>query len=83
MIVVSVHTIEKTLYEGMADAIQLPGIDGELGIVSLHIPLLSLLKSGIIHIYHRGAQNTEIRIWGGFVEIQPESRVVVLADTSL
>ena len=78
---ISIHTIEKTLYEGTADAIQLPGTDGELGVLAMHQPLISSLKRGTIRLHSvKGGETTQIPINGGFVEIQPESKVVVLAD---
>ena len=79
---ISVYTIEKTLFEGTADAIQLPGMDGELGVLTMHQPLTSVLRHGTIRLrQHKGGEVTEIPIGGGFVEIQSASRVVVLADT--
>ncbi len=78
-IAIQIYTIEKTLFEGKADALTLPGADGELGVLQTHIPLISSLKRGSIKI-RNGKDETFIDINGGFVEIQSESRVVVLAS---
>lgn len=78
-IAIQIHTIEKTLFEGKADAVTLPGADGELGVLPTHIPLISSLKHGSIKI-RNGKDTQSIDITGGFVEIQPESKVTVLAD---
>ncbi|MDP3963111.1 MAG: ATP synthase F1 subunit epsilon [bacterium] len=78
-IALKIYSIDKTLYEGEADAITLPGSDGELGVLAIHTPLISNLKHGIIKIRNKDAEKF-IEINGGFVEIQPESKVIVLAD---
>ena len=78
-IAIQIYTIEKTLFEGRADAVTLPGIEGELGVLETHIPLISSLKRGSIRI--RDGKNVElVDIKGGFVEVQPESKVTILAD---
>ena len=74
-----IYTIEKKLFEGEADSLTLPGVDGELGILPTHIPLISSLKNGSIHI-RQGKDTKLIDITGGFAEIQPLSRVMVLAN---
>lgn len=76
---ISVYTIEKTLYEGQADSLTLPGSDGELGVLATHIPLIALLRGGSIGI-RRGRDVAHVTIRGGFVEVQPGSRIVVLAN---
>ncbi len=76
---ISIHTIEKTLFEGEAESVTLPGVDGELGILENHIPLISSLKHGIIKIHSKKGEMS-FNISGGFAEVQPESRVVVLAN---
>lgn len=78
-IAVQIYSIEKKLYEGWADALTLPGVDGELGVLPTHIPLISLLKRGRIRI-RRANDDSFVDIKGGFAEIQPQSKVVVLAN---
>lgn len=78
-IAVSIYTIEKKLFEEDVESVQLPGVDGELGVLPLHVPLVTVLKNGVLKI-RRGSTVQEIPIRGGFVEVAPGSRVVVLAD---
>ena len=76
-----IYTIEKKLYEGEADSVTLPGVDGELGVLATHIPLISSLKHGKIKIQRDKEKNPQyIDIRGGFVEIRPGSQVVILAN---
>lgn len=58
----------------------LPAIDGEVGILANHSPLISALKIGIIR-YTKDGKVNKIATSGGFVEVA-DNRVVVLADTA-
>lgn len=58
----------------------LPGIDGEIGILANHSPLISALKIGIIR-YTQDGKVKKIAASGGFVEVA-ENKVVILADTA-
>lgn len=79
MLQVSIHTLEKTLYEGQAEVLSLPGVDGELSVLAGHIPLVTVLKGGQLRL-RKGMKVLEIPLRGGFVEVSPGSKVVVLAD---
>ena len=80
MIQFSILTLQGSLYEGKADYISVPAIDGWLGILPNHIPLITSLKSGKITIRSKGGEQG-IDIERGFIEVRPRSEVVVLATT--
>lgn len=61
------------------DRVEVPGLDGELGILPGHAALISQLKPAGLLTYHKGDEKGEIAISDGFVEIS-EDRVIVLAD---
>ena len=73
-------TPERRVYEGEVDGVQVPGIDGELGILPHHAPLLSLLGVGELRI-RRGGEEESIAIFGGFVQVRPD-KVVIMAETA-
>lgn len=74
-------TDPKTRVPGIAvDEVVLPGSQGELGILSGHLPLLTRLKPGVI-VYRRGDNNASIAVSGGFAEVRSSS-VIVLAETA-
>ena len=58
----------------------LPAIDGEVGILANHSPLISALKVGVIR-YTKDGKIHKIATSGGFLEVA-ENRAVVLADTA-
>jgi F-type H+-transporting ATPase subunit epsilon len=55
-----------------------PGIEGELGILPHHCPLITLLQPGEINIKKSG-EEILIAVAGGFLEVRPD-RVIILAD---
>ena len=69
---------DRLIYEGDADTVVLPGIDGEMGILPNHAPLLSTLDFGVIRVRFQGKEEA-FTVAGGVVEVQPDV-VTVLAD---
>ena len=58
----------------------LPGIEGELGVLPHHAPLVSTLGVGELRI-RKGGQEESFAIVGGFVQVRPD-KVVVMAETA-
>ncbi len=77
---VEVVTAECKLYSGEADAIQAPGLEGQLGILPRHAALLTTLSPGALSIKLAGAEET-IFVSGGFLEVS-NNNVTVLADAA-
>ena len=71
---------DRTVFQGFADIVVLPGTDGEMGILPHHAPLLTTLKYGIIKVRSQGHE-TIFTVAGGFAEIQPDL-ITVLADAA-
>ena len=51
---VEVVTAERELYNGEADAVNVPGSEGQLGILPRHAALLAFLAPGALHIKFQG-----------------------------
>ena len=73
-------TVERTVLSEDVDYISAPGVDGVLGILPLHTPLMTALKEGELH-YKKDGVEYDFAIGGGFVEVRPD-RVIVLADSA-
>ena len=71
---------DRMVYEGDADIILVPGIEGEMGILPNHAPLLAILKLGVLVLRYQGDEK-DFTISGGVVEVQP-NLVTVLADSA-
>jgi F-type H+-transporting ATPase subunit epsilon len=61
---------DRTVFEGDVDIVVLPGMDGEMGVLPHHAPLLTTLKFGVIKVRSQG-QEEVFTVAGGVVEIQP------------
>ena len=73
-------TPERLVYEDEVDSVNVPGIEGELGILPHHAPLVSTLGYGELRIRKGGAEES-FAIVGGFVQVRPD-KVVVMAETA-
>jgi F-type H+-transporting ATPase subunit epsilon len=78
---VDIVTQEKKLFsEPAADAVILPGVEGQLGVLPNHAALLTTLAYGELIVRKGGAEESFL-VYGGVVEVRPDS-VLVLADTA-
>lgn len=73
-------TLEKIAYEGEADQVTLPTMDGEITILANHVPLISLLKHGEL-IIKNNDEEISMAIYKGFVEFK-ENKIIILTDTA-
>src|SRR4030043_842532 len=71
---------DRQVFAGDADMVIVPGVQGEMGILPNHAPLLSNLKYGILRVRYQG-QEEIFTIAGGVIEIQPDF-VTVMADAA-
>jgi F-type H+-transporting ATPase subunit epsilon len=74
-----VVTPERKVFEADVDRVEVPGLDGEFGILPGHTELVSLLKPAGLLTYHIGNETGEMAISDGFVEVSAD-RVTVLAN---
>ena len=75
-----VVTAEREVYSGDVDIVLAPGIEGMLGIMPQHTPLMTMLQPGEL-IARKGAEEYSLVVSGGFLEVRPD-RVIVLADSA-
>ena len=73
-------TPERLAYSDTVDSVQLPGLEGELGVLPGHAPLVSMLGVGELRIRKGGAEES-FAIVGGFLQVRPD-KVVVMAETA-
>ena len=71
---------DRTVFEDDVDIVVLPGMDGEMGILPHHAPLLTTLKYGLIKVRMKDDEHV-FTVAGGVAEIQPDI-VTVLADAA-
>lgn len=71
---------DRIVYQGDADMVTLPGVDGEMGILPNHSPVLTVLQLGVIRVKSKGSEHY-FTVSGGVVEVQPD-QVTILADAA-
>jgi len=70
---------EKLLFSGEVDQVDVPGTEGDFGVLAGHAPLVSALRPGIMTVTVNG-QAQRMVVLGGFAEVSAEGRLTVLAD---
>ena len=73
-------TAEQSVYSEDVDMVIAPGVQGQLGILPHHAPLMTMLEPGEL-IVKRGSEEFYMAVSGGFLEVRPD-RVIVLADSA-
>jgi F-type H+-transporting ATPase subunit epsilon len=74
-------TPEAKTFSEEVDMVVLPGVEGELGILPLHVPLMTRLLPGEIRIT-QGQKQVELVVGNGFVEVMPD-KVSILTDMAM
>ncbi|MDP9052812.1 MAG: ATP synthase F1 subunit epsilon [Acidobacteriota bacterium] len=71
---------ERVLVEEQVDEVQIPALNGYMGVLPGHASLLSeLMPGGVLTYKPTGGAEKVLAVYGGFVEVQPD-RVRILAD---
>lgn len=65
-----------------ADMVTLPGIEGDMGILPGHAPLISALRAGVIEVEGADGDAGNVFVAGGFAEIVGD-RLTVLAEDAV
>ena len=77
---VDILTPERRVLQTQADSVVVPAVDGELGILKDHLPLVAQLQPGEIRM-RTGEETQVFAVSGGFVEVQ-NNHVIVMAETA-
>ncbi|MGA8666878.1 MAG: F0F1 ATP synthase subunit epsilon, partial [Candidatus Dormiibacterota bacterium] len=77
---VELVTAEGRVLSEEADFVLAPGIDGDLGVLPQHIPLLTPLRPGEVMVRNGDAEHI-LFVAGGFLEVLPD-KVSILADAA-
>ncbi|BET65867.1 F0F1 ATP synthase subunit epsilon [Opitutales bacterium ASA1] len=80
-LVLEIVTPEARVFSDTVDSVVVPTVNGELGILPGHIPLLSQVADGELRI-QRGASIEELIVGAGFVQVQGD-KVSILAENAI
>src|ERR1044072_5064029 len=70
---------ERLLFSGEVDQVDVPGTEGDFGVLAGHAPMVSALRPGIMTVIANG-QAQRMVVLGGFAEASAEGALTVLAD---
>ena len=77
-LIAEIVTPEKIVYTNEVEMVVAPTIDGEIGVLPLHAPLVGALKAGEVRV-----KNGDLVEWfavsGGYIQVH-EDKVIILAD---
>jgi F-type H+-transporting ATPase subunit epsilon len=74
-------TPEKLAYSESVDSVVLPGVEGEMGALTGHEPLMTMIHPGDLRVIKAG-ETHHLAVGEGFVEVTA-SKVTVLTDMAL
>src|ERR671935_1514456 len=72
---------EKILFSGEVSQVDVPGAEGDFGVLAGHAPLITTLRPGIL-VIHGEVRQMRIVVSGGFAEVGPAG-LNVLADMAV
>ena len=76
---VEIITPDRIFYTGEGDMIEFTTASGQIGVYKNHIPLTTVLSTGIVTIHRQGEEDVIAAVHSGFAEILPE-KVTLLAE---
>jgi len=80
---VEVVTPERTVLSQEATLVVAQTVDGQIGVLPNHIPIVTVLDTGVMRVQAEGAdQERRLAVSGGFLEVSPDNKVTVLAQTA-
>ncbi len=79
MLNVSVISPEAVLYEGTTESVVAPAFDGEVGILTGHAPMMTLLGKGVLRL---GGEGQRFNVDGGFLQVVDNTVRVVTEKAS-
>jgi F-type H+-transporting ATPase subunit epsilon len=73
---------EKLLFSSEVTQVDVPGTEGNFGVLAGHAPLVTTVRPGILVIYGEAGEQLRVVVNGGFAEVGPNG-LTVLADTAV
>ncbi len=82
-LVCDIVTPAAKLYSDDAYMVVVPGVEGEMGFLQGHVPLVSVLADGVARIIaEQGGESLAFALQGGYVEVTG-AKVIILADRAI
>ena len=72
---------EKLLFSGDVNQVDVPGAEGDFGVLAGHAPFVTTVRPGILTVYREG-DPLKVVVNGGFAEVNPQG-LTILADMAV
>jgi F-type H+-transporting ATPase subunit epsilon len=72
---------EKQLFSAQVDQVDLPGVEGDFGVLAGHAPVVAMLRPGIVTIIS-GSVRERFVVLGGLAEFSQGNELIILADSA-
>lgn len=72
---------DHTVWSGDAEAVSAPAVDGSMGILTGHQPVLAVLRAGKVGITPVEGEKLELDVDGGFVSVDHDMVTIVIDAT--
>ena len=81
-LVCDIVTPAAKLYSDECTMVVVPGLEGSMGFLTGHVPLVSPLADGVVRVEKGGSETVEFDCSGGYVQVTGD-KVIVLADKAI
>lgn len=78
---ITIHSIQKTLYAGMAEKLVCQTPQGQITILDHHLPLITKVMGSVAIAIDADEEKKEIPLSDGILEVRPGSDVIILTDS--
>ncbi|WP_349931518.1 F0F1 ATP synthase subunit epsilon [Glutamicibacter mishrai] len=79
---VEIVAADHFVWSGAAKLVKARSVDGEIGVLPGHVPMLSLLAAGDLEIEPVSESRFSVQVDGGFFSVESD-RVVIVADNAV
>jgi F-type H+-transporting ATPase subunit epsilon len=83
MVTLKIITPRRIVFEDQIDLAVVQGVQGDLGVLPRHTPLVTLLKAGIARIKKDGSTYAVAISGGGFLEVTPDVAIILTESAEL
>lgn len=81
-LVCDIVTPAAKLFSDEASMVVVPGVEGEMGFLYGHVPLVSALSDGVVRVQSGQGETQRFAMQGGYVEVTG-AKVIILADRAI
>ena len=73
---------DKVLFSGPAQAVVIPGHEGDFQVLSDHAPTMSAIRPGVVGVDDANGKHHRVFVRGGFADVNPLG-LTILAETAI